>query len=296
MYAPKKYVYFHVEIIPPYLRVSLPYDDGFNKIKILMLKVHTTVFVNANEIWINGDWLYTSVNGVFSDGTKAIQRSPPGNITQWVITQSKVFTRKNIEKVRNSVRKYVYFVLNSVVQTRWSIRGNSASTVDSQQIFKSTFDPLINKDYCIGVGVEAYQRVLEYAISKVYIFLKGTDIYLLPGNLNWNIGKTAVYKNEILRSNTNIKIASNKKIKIKNQAYHQLFSQSQSPAVQVEVHVVSKMHSMKSTKKPKKDTETKGYQKILAESHNEVGLTMLQLIASSSGWAAWTAEPNVIIK
>ena len=70
--------------------------------------------------------------------------------------------------------------------------------MDSPKIFKSTFDPLINKDYSIGVAVEAYQRVLEYAISKVYdIFLKRTGIYLLPGNLNLNIREPAVYNDEI---------------------------------------------------------------------------------------------------
>ena len=52
--------------------------------------------------------------GVNVDGAEAPQRSPPDNLTQWTITQSKVFKRKSIEKASVSVREYVLFsVLNS---------------------------------------------------------------------------------------------------------------------------------------------------------------------------------------
>ena len=52
--------------------------------------------------------------------------------------QWKGFTRQFIEKVSKSVRLYVYLVLNSQVQTRSSIFGNSTSAVDAplQQAYK----------------------------------------------------------------------------------------------------------------------------------------------------------------
>ena len=45
--------------------------------------------------------------------------------------------------------------------------GNSASTVDAQQVFKSTFKVLINEDIPIAIDFERYQGVLEHALSKV---------------------------------------------------------------------------------------------------------------------------------
>ena len=60
----------------------------------------------------------------FSSGGKATRRSPPDNLTQLIITQSKGFSREGIEKVRRSMREYLYLVLNSQVQARSSILGN----------------------------------------------------------------------------------------------------------------------------------------------------------------------------
>ena len=53
--------------------------------------------------------------------------------------------------------------------------------------------------------------MLEHALSKVDLSV-GTDIYMLPSNLNLNIGKTEGYNNKILVSNTDMKIGSNKDI------------------------------------------------------------------------------------
>ena len=94
-----------------------------------------------------------------------------------MITQSRGFTRKGIEKICRSVRAYGHLVLTSQVQARSSIEGNSVPTVDAQQVFKSTFKALINEDYSIGTDIERYQGVLEHALSKVD-FSMGTGIYI----------------------------------------------------------------------------------------------------------------------
>ena len=103
------------------------------------------------------------------------------------------------------MRAYVYLVLTSQVQARSSIVGNSAPAVDAQQVFKTTFNALINEDYSIGTDIERYQEVLEHALSKVD-FSEGTGIYILPSDLNLNIGETKGYNNKILVSNTDMKI------------------------------------------------------------------------------------------
>ena len=187
------------------------HEDGFSKVKNFCIKsayyrICNDYDVNANETWVHGDWFYTIGNR-----GKATKRSPPDNLIRWIITQSKGFTREVIEKISRSVRAYIYLVLTSQVQTRSSIVGNSAFAVDAWQVFKSTLKALINEEYYISADINRYQGVLEHALSKVY-FSVGTDIYMLPSNLNLNIGKTAGYSNKILVSNTDVKIGSNKNI------------------------------------------------------------------------------------
>ena len=84
------------------------------------------------------------------------------------------------------MRVYVYLVFTSQVQKRSSIVGNSAPVADVQQVFKSTFKALINEDYSIAIDIERYQGVLEHALSKID-FSVGTDICMLPSDLNLNI-------------------------------------------------------------------------------------------------------------
>ena len=83
--------------------------------------------------------------------------------------------------------------------------------MDVQQIFKGPFKALINEDYSISTDTDRYQGVLEYALSKGD-FSIDTGIYMLPSNLNLNLGKTIEYSNKILVSNTNMKIGSNNDI------------------------------------------------------------------------------------
>ena len=109
------------------------------------------------------------------------------------------------------MRAYVCLVLTSQVQARPNIVGDSAFAVDAQKVFKSTFKVLINEDYSIGIDIERYQGVLEHALSKVD-FSVGIGIYMLPSNLNLSIGKTKGCNNELLVSNTGMRIGSNRDI------------------------------------------------------------------------------------
>ena len=83
--------------------------------------------------------------------------------------------------------------------------------MDAQQVFKSKFKALINKDYSIATDTEMYQGVLGHALSNVD-FSVGMGIYMLPSDLNLNIGKRKGYKSKILVSNTDMKIGSNRSI------------------------------------------------------------------------------------
>ena len=206
-------MYFHVRLVLHELGISLTHEEGFSKVKNAYIEsayysLCDDYGVDANETWMHGDWFHTTDYVIFGHEVKATERSPPDNLTRWIITQSKGFTRKGIEQISKSVRAYVYLVLISLVQARSSLVGNSAPAVDAQKVFKGTFKALINEDYSIGTDIERYQGVLEHALSKID-FSVGMGIYILPSNLNLNIGKTKGYSNKILVSNTDMKIGSN---------------------------------------------------------------------------------------
>ena len=210
------HLYFHVRLTLHDLGISLPHEDGFSKVKNAYIKsVYYSICddydVNPDETWMHGDWFYMMDYGIFGHEVKVTERSPPDNLTRWIITKSKGFTRKGIEKISRSVRACVYLALTSQVQARSSIAGNSAPAVDAQQVFKSTFKTQINEDYSIGIDIERYQGVLENALSKVD-FSVGTSIYMLPSDLNLSMRKTKGYDNKILVSNTDMKTGSNKNI------------------------------------------------------------------------------------
>ena len=172
-----------MQLILHELRISLPHEDG--------------------------EWFYTTDYAIFGHEVKATERSPPDNLKRWIITQSKGFTRKSIEKISRSMMAYVYLVLSSQAEARSTIVGNSAPAVDGQQLFKDTFKSLINEG--LSIDIEKYQGVLEHALSKVD-FSVGIGIYMLPSNLNLAIEEKERYNNKILVSNTGMKIGSNKDI------------------------------------------------------------------------------------
>ena len=89
--------------------------------------------------------------------------------------------------------------------------GNSAPTVDAQQVFKSTFKALIIEDYSIVIDIDSCQGVLQHALSKVD-FSVSTGKYIPLSDLNLSIGKTKRYNNKMLESNADMKIDSNRDI------------------------------------------------------------------------------------
>ena len=147
------------------LGILLPHEDGFSKAKNGYINSAyysncDDYCVDANEKWMHGlDWFYTTYYGIFGHEVKATETSPLENLMRWIITQSKDFTRKDIEQISRSVRAYVYLILTSEVQTRSSIVGNSALAVDAQIVFNSAFKELINEDYSIGIDIERHQGV-----------------------------------------------------------------------------------------------------------------------------------------
>ena len=70
---------------------------------------------------------------------KATERSPLDKLMQWIITQSKSFTRKGIRNISRFLWSYIYLVLTSQAQVRSVKLGNFTSVVDAQQVYTVTF-------------------------------------------------------------------------------------------------------------------------------------------------------------
>ena len=65
--------------------------------------------------------------------------------------------------------------------------------MDSHQVF-NIFTALITEDYFFGDNIDSYQSLLDHVLSKAD-FSIGTGIYMVPSNINLNIGKTIRYEN-----------------------------------------------------------------------------------------------------
>ena len=116
--------------------------------------------------------------------------------------------------------------------------------MDAQQVFKSTFKALIKEDYYIAIDIERYQGVLEHALSKID-FSVGTGIYVLPSNLNLNIGKSKGYNDKILVSKIDMKIGSNRDIN----KDHKKLTPPETGKAECVTLAAPKMHLMKSMDK-----------------------------------------------
>ena len=95
----RSHVYFHVRLILHDSGISLPHEYGFSKIKNTYFEsgfcsMCDDYGVNSDETWMHKDWSYTMDYGIFGHEVKATERSPPDNLTRWIVTRSKGFTRK----------------------------------------------------------------------------------------------------------------------------------------------------------------------------------------------------------
>ena len=168
------HVYFYVRLILYDLGTPLPHEDGFSKVKNVYINsacysICDEYGVDANETWMYEDWFYTTSYAIFTTESKVTKRSPLDDVGRRAITRSTGMTRKGIDKISRSVRAYFYLVLTSQVQARSSVVGKSASAVDAQEVFKSTFKALIDEDYSISNYIQRYQDALEHALSKVNV-------------------------------------------------------------------------------------------------------------------------------
>ena len=135
------------------------------------------------------------------------------SLSSWIIEKSDGLTTLGLQKLSETVRDYAYLILMSQTSTRGPIVGHEARNLDAQRTFLNTFENIINRRVDIPEDIRRSQNNLQYARSKVD-YVIGEFIYMLPSDMNLQIGKVRNYNNKILISSPSFKIGTNVKINL----------------------------------------------------------------------------------
>ena len=132
---------------------------------------------------------------------------------RWIIEKSDCLTALGLQKLSETVRDYTYLILTSQTSTRGPIVGHEARNLDAQRVFLNTFDNIVNRRVYIPEDIRRFQKTLQYAGSKVD-YVIDEFIYMLPSDMNLQIGKVKNHNNKMLISLPSFKIGTNLKISL----------------------------------------------------------------------------------
>ena len=135
------------------------------------------------------------------------------SFSRWIIEKSDGLTTLGLQKLSETVQDYTYLTLTSQTSTRGPIIGHETQNLDAQRTFLNTFENIVNMRVNIPEDIGRFQKTLQYARSKVD-YVIGEFIYMLPSNMNLQIGKVKNYNNKILTSSPSFKIGTNLKINL----------------------------------------------------------------------------------
>ena len=163
--------------------------------------------------WRNQRYFSTWQSRAWETGRPGISYININSFFRWIIEKSDGITRPGIEKLPESVRDYAYLILTSQTSTRSQITGSGASEFDAQGAFLNTFENVIVRRVNILEDKLRFQKVVQYARSKVD-FVISEKVYMIPSDMNLQIGKIKNYNNRILESKSYFKLGINKKINL----------------------------------------------------------------------------------
>ena len=136
-----------------------------------------------------------------------------GSFSRWIIEKSDGLTTLGLQKLSESVRDYAYLILTAQTSVRAQIIGHEARNLDAQRVFLNNFENIVNRRVDISEDIQRFQKTLQYARSKVD-YAVAEYVYLLPSNMNLQIGKIRRYNNKILIASPSFKIGTNLKINL----------------------------------------------------------------------------------
>ena len=213
------HVYYHIRRILKILEIPLPYENSFNQYNNPYN--HEKFIGICSEYRVSNDLTKWRNQKYFSMWqSRAWETNKPGmsyinenSFSRWIIEKSDGLTTLGIQKLSESVRDYAYLILTSQTSTRGPIVGHEARNLDAQRTFLNTFENIVNRRVNIPEDIQRFQKTLQYARSKVDYAI-GEFIYMIPSDMNLQIGNVRNYNNKILISSPSFKIGTNVKVNI----------------------------------------------------------------------------------
>ena len=213
------HVYYHIRRILKILEIPLSYENSFNQYnnsynheKFIGICSEYGVSNNLTE-WRNQKYFSTWQSRAWETGKPAMSYINENSFSRWIIEKSDGLTTLGIQKLSESVRDYAYLILTSQTSTRGQIVGHEARDLDAQRVFLNNFENVINRRVDIPEDIRRFQKTLQYARSKVDYAI-GEFVYMLPGDMNLQIGNIRNYNNKILISSPSFEIGTNVKINL----------------------------------------------------------------------------------
>jgi len=231
------HVYFQFRRVLSELQVPLPTDSNFNPFNSrINMKAYErlcnefnidskTAFRQAQDknhgmgtlyLWgvhrrYNYDWW--PPNTSFSCGARvvlgSIEQIHMYAWTTFILDKSEGLTRPGLERINDSVQTYVWCLLGAQAQTRSSIIGGTG--FDAQKQFLANLEDSINSAVDLPSSIKHYQDVLHYARSKVD-FAIGHGLYMLPSNMQLQIGTITNYNNNIIIAGDDVLLGKNESV------------------------------------------------------------------------------------
>ena len=163
--------------------------------------------------WRNQKYFSTWQSRAWETGKPGMSYINENSFSRWIVEKSEGLTTLGLQKLSQTVRDYTYLILTSQTSTRGPIIGHKVRNLDAQCTFLNSFKNIVNRRVNIPEDIRRFQKTLQYARSKVD-YVIGEFIYMLPSNMNLQIGKVKNYNNKILISSHSFKIGTNLKINL----------------------------------------------------------------------------------
>ena len=213
------HVYYHIRRILKILEIPLPYENSFNQYNNPYN--HEKFIGICSEYGVSNDLTKWRNQKYFSTWqSRAWETNKPGmsyinenSFSRWIIEKSDGLTTLGLQKLSESVRDYAYLILTSQTSTRGQIIGHEARNLDAQRVFLNTFEDVVARRVSIPEDIQRFQKTLQYARSKVDYAI-GEFVYMLPSDMNLQIGNIRNYNNKILISSPNFNIGTNLKVNL----------------------------------------------------------------------------------
>ena len=192
------HLYYHIRRVLKRLDIALPFERNFNKNDNSynheeFLKICDEYQADGSQMKYRGQYYASS----YQKGQ--LKYFTNDSMMRWIIENSQGITKPGLYMISESVRAYVFLLLNSQASARSNIVGTNANNLTAQRAFLNAFEDIVNHPIDIRGDIQRYQDTLKNASSKVD-YNVGEKIYMMPSNMNLNLNGRLGYDNKILIS------------------------------------------------------------------------------------------------